>query len=469
MKTVALIGRPNVGKSSLFNVLTFSRNALVSDTPGLTRDRNYATININGSKFIIIDTGGIEEVKSQTITQKIVEQTNLAIDESDIIFFIVDGKFGRHNFDDEIAQHLRKKSKKILLIINKTESMSYELAMAEFESYGFKDKVCISASHRIGTNLLQEYLMAHSEPEENIISSNNDSIKISILGKPNVGKSTLINAIVGEERFISFNKPGTTRDSIAVDYYYEDKKLILIDTAGIRKKGKVIDKIEKFSLLKSLLSIENSNLSVLVIDACDGLTSQDLQIMSYIIDSGRPFILVVNKCDILDTYGKKLLKDTLEKKIHFFSNFEIVYISALKKIGLKNIFKSSMRAYNSSRKKIKTSELNNFLNEIQNAHQPPIYKGIRPKLKYAHQGAICPPTIIIHGNHLDGVKKDYLRYIETTLIKTFNLVGTPLKIELVEGKNPYHEKLDKIKKVGLVTRRREINLKRSQIKNKKRS
>jgi len=469
MKTVALIGRPNVGKSSLFNVLTASRDALVSDTPGLTRDRNYAKIKINDSKFIIIDTGGIEDTKSNSITHKIVEQTNLAIDECDIIFFIVDGRFGRHHYDDEIVHNLRKKNKNILLIINKTESLNHDLVLAEFQSYGFKDRVCISASHRIGTNLLNEYLLAHSEPHQNIDNSIDDILKISILGKPNVGKSTLINAIIGEERFISYDEPGTTRDSIAVDYYYEDKKISLIDTAGIRRKGKVVDKIEKFSLLKSLLAIEQSNLSVLVIDSSDGLTSQDLQIMSYIIDLGRPFILAVNKCDILDTYGKKLLKDTLEKKIHFFSNFEIVYISALKKIGLKNIFKSSMRAYNSSRKKIKTSELNNFLNEIQNAHQPPIYKGIRPKLKYAHQGAICPPTIIIHGNHLDGVKKDYLRYIETTLIKTFNLVGTPLKIELVEGKNPYHEKLDKIKKVGLVTRRREINLKRSQIKNKKRS
>jgi len=466
MRNAVIVGRPNVGKSSLFNALTRTRDALVADTPGLTRDRHYAKIKINNSIFTIVDTGGLEPNNNLEINKKMSEQSQWAIDESDVILFIVDGKEGLTINDEIIATELRKKNKPTLLIINKSEGKPENLLVSEFSSLGQKNVICVSVSHRAGISLIYDFLLPFSDNSTDNEKIDQEIIKLSILGKPNVGKSTLINSIIGEERLISQDEPGTTRDSITVDFEINGKSFKLTDTAGIRKKGKVTDVIEKFSILKSLLNIDKADACILVIDALSGLTSQDLQIFGYVIESGKPLVIAINKWDALDSYKKDILKKEIDKKIGLLSNFEIIHISALKKIGIKRLLELSLEAFDSSKTKMTTPVLNSLLKELVISHQPPIFKGIRPKLKFAHQGDSVPPTIIIHGNHLSGLRQDYIKYLESSFIKFFNLRGTSLRIQLNEADNPFEKNAIKIKKTGLVTRRRQINKKREEIKKK---
>jgi GTP-binding protein len=465
--TVSIIGRPNVGKSSLFNLLTKSRNALVSDIAGLTRDRHYAKTQIANINILLIDTGGIEVSSKNDIAYKMLEQTTIAIDESDIVFFVVDARSGCHPQDEFIAKNLRKKNKEIILLINKSEGLDPDVNKSNFSRLGFFKQICISTTHNQGISLISELLETSFNQSNNNLIDDAGKVRISVLGKPNVGKSTLINTILGEDRFITFNMPGTTRDSVGTDFSYKNHNLTIIDTAGIRKKGKVFDKIEKFSIIKSIFSIENSDISILVIDAIEGLTSQDLQILSYIIEAGKPLVIVINKWDLLSSYMKDEAKLSILKKINLLSNYEILYVSALKGTGLKNILNLIMNAFESSVKNIKTPILNKFLNEIQLSHQPPIFKGIRPKLKYIHQGDTSPPTFIIHGNHLSGIKKDYIRFLESSIIRTFSFKGTPVRIVLKENENPYEANDLKPKSTGLVTRRKIINKRRNDRKLKK--
>jgi GTP-binding protein len=471
MITVSIIGRPNVGKSSLFNVLTRKKDALVSDFPGVTRDRHYAKIELEKNFYLIVDTGGLDFNSYDDINFKMAEQTQLAIDESDIILFVVDARSGLTASDESIALELRKKNKKTLLLINKAESLNPDEIRNDFYKLGYADQILISTSHNQNINLINDYLnnflinQAPQELLEDVLEKK--SLVLSVLGKPNVGKSTLINKIIGEDRFIAFDQPGTTRDSVSVDTTYKGNLLTIIDTAGIRKKGRVDNSIEKFSILKSLLSIINSNVSILVIDGSEGLSSQDLQIFSYIIEQGNPCVIAVNKWDLLDSYKKELLKNSINKKINIFKNYKIKYISALENIGINSIIDEALKAYNSSILKVPTSLINKFLIDLQVNHQPPIYKGIRPKLKFMHQGGICPPTFIIHGNHLNGLRKDYLSYIESALIATFKIMGSPIKITLKESENPFEILDKKIKRSGLVTRRKQINEKRQKIRMKK--
>ena len=469
MISVAIIGRPNVGKSSIFNVLSKSRKALVADIPGLTRDRHYTKLNVQDKVIWLIDTGGFEPKNKDAIAYKMSEQTQIAIDESDCIFFVVDARIGCHPIDEQIAHFLRKKNKKIFLLINKSEGMNAEIIFSDFSRLGFNDYLCISASHNEGIHLLRELMATLDDSNYDDDIRNETHISLAILGKPNVGKSTLVNSFIGEDRFIAMDQPGTTRDSISTTFTYKEKNFLITDTAGIRKKGRVTDVIEKFSILKAIKSIDASNVCILVVNATEGIGQQDLQILGYIIDAQKPLVIGLNKWDKLSPYEKDQLKINLDKRLAFLTNIEKINISALNKLGLNSLLSSAINAYKASCTKFKTPVLNKFLEDIQINHLPPINKGIRPKLKFAHQGGSNPPTIIIHGNHLSGIKKDYIKFLETSFIKTFELIGTPLIINFKEGKNPYVESEKKPVKTGLVTKRRIINKTRERLKSKARA
>ena len=467
MITIAIVGRPNVGKSSLFNRLTKSRDALVADIPGLTRDRHYGKFLIEDSQFILVDTGGFEPKKKVGIAKEMALQTRLAIDECDLILFVVDGREGLHSIDQHIADIIRKNDKEKILLINKTEGMEQEIVSADFYSFGFKKYLTISSAHGEGVGLLKEMIIAEDEQDEYISIAARNKPKITIVGRPNVGKSTLTNALLGEDRFIVFDQAGTTRDSVSAEFIYNKNEFILTDTAGIRKKGKVFETVEKFSIIKTLSAIESSDVIILVIDSSSGIAAQDMHLIGFILEAGKSVVIAINKWDSVSTYEKDKIKSDIDQKLPFVNFAEKVFISALKGSGLNTLMTSVLKAYQSSSKKFTTPQINNVLANAIQTHQPKIIRGIRPKLKFAHQGGLNPPTIIIHGNHVTDIRKDYIRYLEAFFRKAFELVGTPLRIELKSGKNPYQENSDKVKKTGLVTRRRRIDDFRKKIKEKK--
>ncbi len=467
MKTIVIVGRPNVGKSSLFNRLTKTRDAIVADMPGLTRDRHYGRLNIEEHQFLLVDTGGFEPNKKDGIQKEMALQTLLAIDESDVLLFIVDAREGLHPIDQHIADVIRKNDKPKMLLINKAEGMQDDMVAADFHSLGFKSYLAISSAHGEGISQLRDYIVSYDGAPEKF-AINQKIPKISIVGRPNVGKSTLINSLMGEERFIAFDQPGTTRDAVSVDFTYQGNPFTLTDTAGIRKKGKVFETVEKFSVIKTLNAIETSNVSILVVDSRDGISAQDMHILAYIIESGKSLVIALNKWDDISSYDKDRIKAEIEKKLPFVNFAEKVFISGIKKMGLQALMKSVIKAHQSALVKFTTSQLNDILENALISHPPKIIKGIRPKLKYAHQGGMNPPTIIIHGNHLSDIKKDYLRYLESFFRKAFDLTGTPLRIELKNSSNPFDDQAAaKSKKTGLVTRRKRIDDMRKQLKSKK--
>lgn len=467
MKTIVIVGRPNVGKSSLFNRLTKTRDAIVADMPGLTRDRHYGRLNIEEHQFLLVDTGGFEPNKKDGIQKEMALQTLLAIDESDVLLFIVDAREGLHPIDQHIADVIRKNDKPKMLLINKAEGMQDDMVAADFHSLGFKSYLAISSAHGEGISQLRDYIVSYDGAPEKF-AINQKIPKISIVGRPNVGKSTLINSLMGEERFIAFDQPGTTRDAVSVDFTYQGNPFTLTDTAGIRKKGKVFETVEKFSVIKTLNAIETSNVSILVVDSKDGISAQDMHILAYIIESGKSLVIALNKWDDISSYDKDRIKAEIEKKLPFVNFAEKVFISGIKKMGLQALMKSVIKAHQSALVKFTTSQLNDILENALISHPPKIIKGIRPKLKYAHQGGMNPPTIIIHGNHLSDIKKDYLRYLESFFRKAFDLTGTPLRIELKNSSNPFDDQAAaKSKKTGLVTRRKRIDDMRKQLKSKK--
>jgi GTPase len=467
LKTIVIVGRPNVGKSSLFNRLTKTRDAIVADMPGLTRDRHYGRLNIEEHQFLLVDTGGFEPNKKDGIQKEMALQTRLAIDESDVLLFIVDAREGLHPIDQHIADVIRKNDKPKMLLINKAEGMQDDMVAADFHSLGFKSYLAISSAHGEGMSQLKDYIVSHDESPEKF-SITQKTPRIAIVGRPNVGKSTLINSLLGEERFIAFDQPGTTRDAVSVDFTYHGNSFTLTDTAGIRKKGKVFESVEKFSVIKTLNAIETSNVSILVVDSKDGISSQDMHILAYIIESGKSLVIALNKWDDISSYDKDRIKAEIEKKLPFVNFAEKVFISGIKKMGLQALMNSVIKAHQSALVKFTTSQLNDILENAIISHPPKINKGIRPKLKYAHQGGMNPPTIIIHGNHLSDIKKDYLRYLESFFRKAFDLTGTPLRIELKNSSNPFDDQAaGKSKKTGLVTRRKRIDEMRKQLKSKK--
>ena len=438
---IALVGRPNVGKSTLFNRLTRSRDALVADLPGLTRDRHYGEGRIGERPFLVIDTGGFEPVAKEGIMHEMALQTKQAVAEADVVIFIVDGRQGLTPHDKTITDFLRKSGRQVMLVVNKSEGMKYTSVTAEFYELGMGDPYVISAAHGDGvTDLVVEALdqaFATRPDAEEELEQQDRGVKIAIVGRPNVGKSTLINTLVGEQRVIAFDMPGTTRDSIEVPFERDGKQYTLIDTAGIRRRGKVFEAIEKFSVVKTLQSVTEANVVVLMLDAQENISEQDAHIAGFILESGRALVVAVNKWDGLTSDLRDEVKNTMDRKLDFLSFAETRFISALKSTGIKQLMASVDTAYAAATANLSTPRLTRALQEAVEKQEPKRKGTSRPKMRYAHQGGQNPPIIVIHGNALDGVTEPYKRYLEKHFRETFNLIGTPLRIELRSGKNPF--------------------------------
>lgn len=439
---IALVGRPNVGKSTLFNRLTRSRDALVADLPGLTRDRHYGEGRVGERPFLVIDTGGFEPVAKDGIMHEMAKQTKQAVAEADVVIFIVDGRQGLTPHDKTITDFLRKSGRSVMLVVNKSEGMKYTSVTAEFYELGMGDPYVISAAHGDGvTDLVEESLdlaFAQRPPEVEEPESKEDrGIKIAIVGRPNVGKSTLVNTLLGEERVIAFDMPGTTRDSIEIPFERDGKKYTLIDTAGIRRRGKVFEAIEKFSVVKTLQSISEANVVLLLLDAQQDISEQDAHIAGFVLETGRALVVGVNKWDGLTSDRRDEIKMDMDRKLNFLSFAKFHFISALKSTGITPLMKSIDSAYAAAMSNLTTPKLTRALIEAVE-HQQPRRKGsIRPKLRYAHQGGMNPPIVVIHGNALESIEDNYKRYLEKHFRETFSLVGTPLRIEFRSSRNPY--------------------------------
>jgi GTPase len=471
LPTIVLVGRPNVGKSTLFNRLTKSRDALVADLPGLTRDRHYGR-GIGGDKpFLVVDTGGFEPLVDSGILKEMAKQTLLAIDEADVVIFMVDGRNGLAPQDKVIADRLRKSQRPVLLAVNKTEGMQRAIVSAEFHELGLGDPLSISSAHGEGVRDLVELALADfPEPEPEEENDGSRTPKVAIVGRPNVGKSTLVNALLGQERVIAFDQPGTTRDSIHIDLERNGKHYTIIDTAGVRKRGKVFEAIEKFSVIKTIQAIEEANVAILVVDAQEGITEQDAHVAAYILEAGRALVVAINKWDGLKEDERDWIKREIDRKLQFLDFAKFHYISALRKKGLPELFTSVDGAYKAAMAKLSTPQLTRVLEDAIIQHQPPISKGIRPKLRYAHQGGSNPPIVVIHGNHVDGVKDSYKRYLEGVFRKAFQLTGTPLRVQFNQGANPFAEPEDKRKAgEGIVSMRRRKTAQRAELNAKSRA
>lgn len=457
LPVVALVGRPNVGKSTLFNRLTNTRDALVADYPGLTRDRKYGQAKFEKRQFIVVDTGGITG-DEEGIDAEMAQQSLLAIEEADVVLFLVDARAGMLPADQGIADHLRRINKKVFVVANKVDGIDGDSESAEFYSLGLGDIKQIAAAHGRGVSqLLQDALkplesdfpdmeLVDEEPEEEEDAETQRQrlqelpIKLAIVGKPNVGKSTLTNRILGEERVVVFDMPGTTRDSVYIPMERDEREYILIDTAGVRKRKKISEAVEKFSIVKTLQAIEEANVVLLVIDAREGITDQDLSLLGFVLNSGRSLVVAVNKWDGLSTDVKDDIKREMDRRLGFIDFARIHFISALHGSGVGNLFESVQEAYMSATKRINTALLTQIMEMAQDDHQPPLVRGRRVKMKYAHAGGYNPPVIVIHGNQVDDLPSSYKRFLMNYFRKALEIMGTPIKIEFREGNNPFEGK-----------------------------
>jgi len=451
---VSLVGRPNVGKSTLFNRLTRSRDAIVADLPGLTRDRHYGILRMAERPVIVVDTGGFEPVVDTGIVHEMARQTRQAIAESDLVVFLVDLRTGLSPQDLHIAAELRKTGKPILLAVNKAEGRAVHPALAEFHELGLGQPLAISAAHGDAVPELLERILAAlpAEPpgEQTVAAAPADavatanavvprthSLRLAIAGRPNVGKSTLVNALVGEERVIAFDQPGTTRDAIEVPFERDGRQFVLIDTAGLRRKGKVFEAVEKFSVIKTLQTIEQANVVVLLLDATEGVSEQDAHIASFAVEAGRAMVLAANKWDAADAYARERLRLAIRQRLPFVSFARFHSISAKTGAGLGGLMKSVLAAHAAAYRKLPTPKLTRAIIDAVAQQQPPRAAAVRPKLRYAHQGGTNPPVVVIHGNALDRIPASYTRYLEGRLREKFDLGGTPLRIEYRTSANPY--------------------------------
>jgi GTP-binding protein len=440
LPTLVLVGRPNVGKSTLFNRLTKSRAALVADLPGLTRDRHYGRGRVGDRPFLVVDTGGFEPETATGILKEMAKQTAQAIAESDVVIFLVDAREGVTGQDRDIAKLLRRSGRPVVLAVNKAEGLAPERATAEFHELALGEPIPVSAAHGEGVRNLIETALAHLPPEEpkpEEALEESGPIKVAIVGRPNVGKSTLVNTLLGEERVIAFDQPGTTRDAIYLDFERGGHRYTLIDTAGVRRQGKVVEAVEKFSVIKTLQAIEDANVAVLLLDASDGITEQDAHLAGYILDAGRALVVGVNKWDGLPTDRREEVKREFERKLAFLSFAEHHYISAKAGSGVGNLMRSVDGAYAAAMARLPTPKLTRMLQVAVERQQPPRAGMGRPKLRYAHQGGQNPPLIVIHGSALSHIPDGYRRYLEHFFTDAFKLRGTPLRIQFKTGANPY--------------------------------
>jgi len=454
MSVVAIVGRPNVGKSTIFNILTASRSAIVADYSGLTRDRKYGTLKDSG--VTLIDTGGLNE-DSDDMSHAIKEQTDLAIDEADSLLFVVDAIDGLLPTDQEIAQSLRKQNKNITLLINKADNPKLEESSAEFINLGFKQTIFLSASHNKGFSELRELLSEYDDSEPNQDSIyDSDSVKISIIGRPNAGKSTLVNALIGKDRLVVSSESGTTRDSIDVPLEFKNKKITLIDTAGMRRKRSIKEETEKFSVSKSVDSIKRGDLVILLLDGSENIVDQDIHLLGLTLAIGRPVIVVANKIDLLNKSEREGLENKINRKLKFASYIKLHYISALEKRGLKRLLNVADKVYLDSLRDLDTSIINKILKSATYNQQPAMAGRFRPKLRYAHSGGKNPPTIIIHGNNLKQIQESYTRYLENYFRKELDLGSTPLDIVYKDQENPFKNKPNQLNERQLKKRKRMI-------------
>lgn len=456
---IALVGRPNVGKSTLFNRLTRSRDALVANFSGLTRDRQYGEGKLGDRDYIVIDTGGISG-NEEGIDAVMAGQSLQAIEEADVVLFLVDARAGLTAADTMIAKHLRVHNKSSYLVVNKVDGMDTDTALADFYELGLANVAGIAAAHGRGVKTLINEVLADFpklEPEVAVDFSDDDEavesdkqdkaeegIKIGIVGRPNVGKSTLVNRLLGEDRVIVYDHAGTTRDSIYIPFERQDKKYTLIDTAGVRRRGKVREAVEKFSVVKTLQAISDANVVILVLDAHEGLVDQDLHLLSFILETGRAVVIALNKWDGMDSDMRTQVKEELERRLGFINFARIHYISALHGSGVGHLYESVDEAYQAATSRWSTNQLTRLLEDALAEHQPPLVRGNRIKLRYAHMGGSNPPLIVIHGNQTSDVPASYQRYLENTFRQELKIIGTPIRIEFKGGENPYAGKKNKL-------------------------
>lgn len=441
---IALVGRPNVGKSTLFNRLTGTRDAIVADFAGLTRDRHYGNGRVGKREVIVIDTGGFEpDAGEGSIYREMAKQTRQAVAESDVVIFVVDARAGLSAQDHDIANYLRRLGKPCVLVANKAEGMVGSAQTVEFFELGLGEVLPVSAAHGQGVRGMLELALERVPglpPEDEEAPEDEPGvIRLAVAGRPNVGKSTLINAWLGEERLVAFDMPGTTRDAIKVPFERNGQKFELIDTAGLRRKGKVFEAIEKFSVVKTLQAIENAHVVLLLLDATQGVTDQDAHIAGYILESGRAVVIAINKWDAVDAYQREQIERQIETRLAFLKFASLHLISARKRQGLAPVWKSIAQAHTSAMRKMSTPLLTRLLAESVAFQAPPRSGGGRPKMRYAHQGGMNPPVIVIHGNALDRVPDAYTRFLEGRFRKAFDLVGTPMRIEYRTSDNPFKE------------------------------
>jgi GTP-binding protein len=458
LPVVAIVGRPNVGKSTLFNALTRTRDALVADMPGVTRDRQYGISEVGDRTCVLIDTGGLVG-QAEGIDYLTAQQVHQAIDESQLVVFVVSARDGLTIEDEEISQVLRQHDRQVLLVGNKIDGTNPDIALAEFAALGMGPALPIAASHRQGMSLLMESAneilpLADEDEDEAGLEQDPDRLRLAIVGRPNVGKSTLVNRILGEERVMAFDLPGTTRDSISTFTEYQGVKYELIDTAGVRRRARVTEVVEKFSVIKALQAIDRAHVVVLMLDATDGITDQDTTLLGHILGQGRAMVIALNKWDGMDEYARERVLSEMDRRLQFVPWARRIRLSALHGSGLKELIKAANEAWRSATIDMPTPELTRVLQKAFEAHQPAMSQGRTSRLRFAHAGGNLPPRIIIHGNRTDAIQPSYKRYLENVFIRHFKLRGTPLQIEFRSGDNPYKDKKNKLTQRQIAKRKR---------------